>query len=55
MRRVASWRTPASLRPVVSVADGTAERLPLDDRSATAAWVVAERLARPGGGRNGTP
>jgi ubiquinone/menaquinone biosynthesis C-methylase UbiE len=41
MRRIAAWRTPASLRDRVRVVDGTAERLPLDDGSATVAWAVA--------------
>jgi SAM-dependent methyltransferase len=64
MRRLASWRTPASLREVVTVVEGTAERLPLDDRSATVACAVASlhhwadpdaglaelrRVLRPGG------
>ena len=41
MRRLAAWRTPASLRERVRVVDGTAERMPLDDGSATVAWAVA--------------
>ena len=41
MRRLAIWRTPASLRDAVRVTDGTAERLPLEDGEATVAWAVA--------------
>jgi SAM-dependent methyltransferase len=41
MRRLAAWRTPASLRELVRVVDGTAERMPLGDGSATVAWAVA--------------
>jgi SAM-dependent methyltransferase len=41
MRRLAAWRTPASLRERVRVVDGTAERIPLDDGSASVAWAVA--------------
>jgi ubiquinone/menaquinone biosynthesis C-methylase UbiE len=41
MRRMAERFTPARLRPKVTVLDGTAERLPLEDRSATVAWAVA--------------
>jgi SAM-dependent methyltransferase len=41
MRRLAAWRTPASLRAAVTVVDGTAERLPLGGRTATVAWAVA--------------
>jgi ubiquinone/menaquinone biosynthesis C-methylase UbiE len=41
MRRMATRFTPARLRPKVTVLDGSAERLPLEDRSATAAWAVA--------------
>lgn len=41
MRRVAGWRTPASLRDAVRVVDGTAERLPLADGSATVACALA--------------
>ena len=41
MRRIAAWRTPASLHERVRVVDGTAERMPLDDGSATVAWAVA--------------
>jgi ubiquinone/menaquinone biosynthesis C-methylase UbiE len=41
MRRLATWRTPASLRDAIRVADGTAERLPLEDGEATVAWAVA--------------
>jgi SAM-dependent methyltransferase len=41
MRRLAAWRIPASLRERVRVVDGTAERIPLDDGSATVAWAVA--------------
>jgi ubiquinone/menaquinone biosynthesis C-methylase UbiE len=41
MRRLALRRTPARLRGAVRVVDGTAERLPLQDGAATAAWAVA--------------
>ena len=41
MRRLAAWRTPAKLQGPVRVVEGTAERLPLDDGSATVAWAVA--------------
>jgi ubiquinone/menaquinone biosynthesis C-methylase UbiE len=41
MRRMAVRFTPARLRPAVSVLDGSAERLPLGDGSATVAWAVA--------------
>jgi ubiquinone/menaquinone biosynthesis C-methylase UbiE len=41
MRRMAARFTPARLRPRVTVLDGSAERLPLEDRSATVAWAVA--------------
>jgi ubiquinone/menaquinone biosynthesis C-methylase UbiE len=41
MRRLAARRTPARLRAAVTVVDGTAEHLPLDDGSATVAWAVA--------------
>lgn len=40
MRRLATRRT-GRLRAAVTVVDGTAERLPLDDASATVAWAVA--------------
>jgi ubiquinone/menaquinone biosynthesis C-methylase UbiE len=41
MRRMAARFTPARLRPKVTVLDGSAERLPLEDGSATVAWAVA--------------
>jgi ubiquinone/menaquinone biosynthesis C-methylase UbiE len=41
MRRLAERFTPARLRPKVTVVDGSAERLPLDDGSASVAWAVA--------------
>jgi ubiquinone/menaquinone biosynthesis C-methylase UbiE len=41
MRRLALRRIPARLRPAVTVVDGTAEHLPLDDGAATVAWAVA--------------
>jgi ubiquinone/menaquinone biosynthesis C-methylase UbiE len=41
MRRLAARFTPARLRPAVTVLDGAAERLPLEDGSATVAWAVA--------------
>jgi ubiquinone/menaquinone biosynthesis C-methylase UbiE len=41
MRRMAARFTPARLRPKVTVLDGSAERLPLEDESATVAWAVA--------------
>jgi ubiquinone/menaquinone biosynthesis C-methylase UbiE len=40
MRRLAARFTPARLRPRVTVLDGSAERLPLEDGSATVAWAV---------------
>ena len=41
MRRLAQRRVPAQLRPAVTVVEGTAEHLPLDDGAATVAWAVA--------------
>jgi ubiquinone/menaquinone biosynthesis C-methylase UbiE len=41
MRRLAARFTPQRLRPAVTVLDGSAEHLPLQDRSATVAWAVA--------------
>jgi ubiquinone/menaquinone biosynthesis C-methylase UbiE len=41
MRRLAVRRTPARLRAAVTVTDGTAERLPLEDGAATVVWAVA--------------
>jgi ubiquinone/menaquinone biosynthesis C-methylase UbiE len=41
MRRLALRRIPASLRPAVTVVEGSAEHLPLEDGSATVAWAVA--------------
>lgn len=41
MRRLALRRIPAGLRPAVTVVDGAAEDLPLEDGSATVAWAVA--------------
>jgi ubiquinone/menaquinone biosynthesis C-methylase UbiE len=41
MRRLAQRRVPARLRPVVTVVEGTAEHLPLDDGAVTVAWAVA--------------
>jgi ubiquinone/menaquinone biosynthesis C-methylase UbiE len=64
MRRVAGWRTPASLQARVRVLDGTAERIPLEDGTATVVSAVASfhhwadpeaglaevhRVLRPGG------
>jgi SAM-dependent methyltransferase len=64
MRRLAGRRMPASLRGRVRVVDGTAERLPLEDGTATVVWAVASfhhwtdpaaglaeahRVLRPGG------
>jgi ubiquinone/menaquinone biosynthesis C-methylase UbiE len=52
MRRLAQRRTPARLRDAVTVLDGTAERLPLDDGAVTVAWAVASfhHWADPGAG-----
>ena len=41
MRRLATGLTPARLRGAITVLDGTAEHLPLQDGSATVAWAVA--------------
>jgi SAM-dependent methyltransferase len=41
MRRVAGWRTPASLQERVRVLDGTAERMPLADGTATVVSAMA--------------
>lgn len=41
MRRIAGWRTPGALSGRVRVVDGTAERIPLEDGSATVLWAVA--------------
>jgi ubiquinone/menaquinone biosynthesis C-methylase UbiE len=41
MRRMAVRFTPARLRAAVTVLDGSAERLPLEDASATVAWSVS--------------
>jgi ubiquinone/menaquinone biosynthesis C-methylase UbiE len=41
MRRLALRRIPDRLRAAVTVTDGTAEDLPLEDGSATVAWAVA--------------
>jgi len=41
MRRLATRLTPARLRTSVTVLDGTAERLPLADGTATIAWAVS--------------
>jgi SAM-dependent methyltransferase len=64
MRRLAKRAIPDRLRPAVTVVDGTAEHLPLDDAWATVAWAVASfhhwadpdaglaelrRVLRPGG------
>lgn len=41
MRRLTVRLTPKQLRSAVTVLDGTAEHLPLEDGSATVAWAVA--------------
>jgi SAM-dependent methyltransferase len=41
MRRLAMRLTPARLRASVTVLDGTAERIPLEDGAATVAWAVS--------------
>lgn len=41
MRRLARRAIPDRLRPAVTVVEGTAEHLPLEDASATVAWAVA--------------
>jgi SAM-dependent methyltransferase len=41
MRRLALRRIPDRLRAAITVADGTAEELPLEDGSATVVWAVA--------------
>jgi SAM-dependent methyltransferase len=40
MRRLAGRLTPARLRGSITVLDGTAERIPLEDGAATVAWAV---------------
>lgn len=41
MRRLALRRIPDRLRAAITVTDGTAEELPLEDGSATVVWAVA--------------
>jgi SAM-dependent methyltransferase len=41
MRRLALRRVPERLRAAITVTEGTAEELPLEDGSATVAWAVA--------------
>jgi ubiquinone/menaquinone biosynthesis C-methylase UbiE len=41
MRRLARRRIPAGLRSKITVVEGSAEHLPLEDGSATVAWAVA--------------
>jgi SAM-dependent methyltransferase len=41
MRRLALRRIPERLRDAITVTEGTAEDLPLEDGSATVAWAVA--------------
>jgi ubiquinone/menaquinone biosynthesis C-methylase UbiE len=41
MRRLALRRIPAGLRSKITVVEGSAEHLPLEDGSATVAWAVA--------------
>jgi SAM-dependent methyltransferase len=41
MRRLALRRIPERLRAAITVTEGTAEDLPLEDGSATVAWAVA--------------
>jgi ubiquinone/menaquinone biosynthesis C-methylase UbiE len=41
MRRLALRRVPDGLRPRITVVEGSAEHLPLEDGSATVAWAVA--------------
>jgi SAM-dependent methyltransferase len=50
MRRLAKRAIPDRLRPAVTVVDGTAEHLPLDDAWATAAGLAeVRRVLAPGG------
>jgi ubiquinone/menaquinone biosynthesis C-methylase UbiE len=41
MRRLALRRVPDGLRPRITVVEGSAEHLPLEDGAATVAWAVA--------------